>query len=55
MLKELEKMALKPCIFKISQALSQQDWMKMQVGAHQLKAASAYVGAGRIYYTCYQI
>ena len=29
--------------------------MKMKLGAHQLKGASGYVGAGRVYYCCYHI
>ena len=31
------------------------DWERIKLGALKLKGASAYVGAGRIYYACYNI
>ena len=35
--------------------MGMKDWTKMKDGAHTLKSASGYVGAGKIHYACYYI
>ncbi len=55
MLKRLEVMSLTTCMQQVSDGLNQKDWNKMKQGAHQLKGASGYVGAGRLHYMCYHI
>ena len=48
-------MSLTTCMQQVSEGLNQKDWNKMKQGAHQLKGASGYVGAGRLHYMCYHI
>ena len=55
MLKRLEVMSLNSCIDQVAAGLNAKDWEKMKQGAHQLKGASGYVGAGRVHYCCYHI
>ena len=55
MLKRLEVMSLTMCMGQVAEGLEQSDWNKMKGGAHQLKGASGYVGAGRLHYVCYHI
>ena len=40
---------------EIAEALDENDWERMRGGAHSLKGASGYVGAGRIHYCCYHM
>ena len=46
MLSRLEDMSLNGSLVQITDGLNQKDWLKMKSGAHQLKGASGYVGAG---------
>ena len=55
MLKRLEVMSLTSCLNQVAEGLNARDWLKMKQGAHQLKGASGYVGAGRVHYICYHI
>ena len=55
MLKRLEIMSLNTCAQQIAEGLNQKNWLTMKQGAHQLKGASGYVGAGRVHYVCYHI
>lgn len=55
MLKRLEVMSLTMCMNQVAEGLNEKDWNKMKQGAHQLKGASGYVGAGRLHYVCYHI
>mgnify|MGYP000867874157 CR=1 FL=1 len=55
MLKRLEVMSLTSCMTQVAEGINQQDYNKMKQGAHQLKGASGYVGAGRVHYVCYHI
>ena len=48
-------MSLMSCLNQVSEGLNLEDWNKMKLGAHQLKGASGYVGAGRVHYVCYHI
>ena len=40
---------------KVTEGMEKKDWTQLKMGAHQLKGASGYVGAGRIHYCCYWI
>ena len=55
MLKRLDGKAMLGYISTIAESMNEQDWEKMKNGSHQLKGASGYVGAGRVYYCCYHI
>ena len=55
MLTRLEVMSLTSSIQQVAEGLNTKDWQKMKSGAHQLKGASGYVGAGRVHYCCYHI
>ena len=39
----------------IAKSFDCQDWKEMRDSVHQIKGASAFIGAGRIYYACYYI
>lgn len=55
MLKRLEVLSLSQCMSQVAEGVNEGDWGKMKAGAHQLKGASGYVGAGRVHYACYHI
>ena len=55
MLRRCEVMSMTMCMNQIAEGLNDKDWVKMRQGAHQLKGASGYVGAGRLHYVCYHI
>jgi len=55
MLKRMETMSLNRYVNQVAESLNNKDWNNMKHGAHQLKGASGYVGAGRIHYACYHI
>lgn len=55
MLKRLETMSLNMCMSQVAEGVNEQDWDQVKQGAHQLKGASGYVGAGRLHYVCYHI
>ena len=55
MLQRIEVMSLKVCMSQVADGMNEKDWEKMKNGAHQLKGASGYVGAGRLHYVCYHI
>ena len=40
---------------RLAKALNESDWYKMKQCLHTIKAATGYVGAGRLHYVCYYI
>lgn len=44
-----------PLLDKIAKSLNDKDYMRFNNGAHSLKGASGYVGAGAVHYDCYFI
>lgn len=48
-------MTLLPTLKDMAAAYDKKDWALLKNKAHSLKGASAYVGASRIHYSCYQI
>lgn len=43
------------CMGLIAEGVNEKDWNTMKQGAHQLKGAAGYVGAGRLHYISYHI
>ena len=48
-------MTLNQCMNTVAEAVNQQDYDKIKLGAHMLKGATGYIGAGRLHYVCYHI
>ena len=55
MLGRLEIMSLNDCMMQIAEFINSEDWNRMQSVIDRLKGSSWYVGAGRIYYACYNM
>ena len=55
MLEKLEDMVLTKTVKDIINSIDNRDFEQIKLKAHQLKGASSYIGAGRLYYVCYYI
>ena len=55
MIKRLEDESLSHCMQMVTNGLNAKNWGLVKQGAHMLKGATGYVGAGRVHYACYQI
>ena len=55
MLNRIESLSLTTCMAQVAEGMNALDYLKIKLGAHSLKGASGYVGAGRVHYCCYHI